>query len=205
MSIGLFSLWYGALAAFRQTDSKMVIAYATISHVGFMLMAIFSPPTVSYFGIIILVFAHSLSSIGILMLIDYINEQSMLKGVKALGLWQHNPKISFFLLTFLLASLGLPLFGNFLGEWLSLWGIYYESPLLSFLAAMAMIPSAIYCLWLFKSLCLSSNEIAVINDLPHANMLVYGCIMAALIFLGLCPSYIASLLEPISAIQQGNL
>lgn len=195
MPMGLFSLWYGALLAYKQLNLKMIIAYGTISHVGLMFMSILSSSISSYFGVIILLCAHSISSSGILMLINYIDSKININNIKSICLWQHNPKIAFFILSFLLASLGLPLFGNFLGEYLSLLGIYQQNKLLALLAALAIIPSAIYCLRLFKELCLNTNETLLINDLNKSNTLIYSSMIALLLTLAFYPMPLLSLLE----------
>lgn len=205
MGMGIFTLIYGSILAFGQSDPKSVVAYGTLSHVGFMLVGVFSHTKAAYAGVVLLMVAQSLSTGGIMMVLNYVYGDNKSITIKETGgLWHYGPRASVFLLIFLLASLGAPLSGNFLGEWLVLLGVFSEWPVMAVIAALGIILSAVYCLWLFQRLCLGTGTKQHLGaDLRVPEMFMYSFMVFALVFLGLTPKDITdSLISPVTISQK---
>lgn len=106
------------------------------------------------------------------------------------SLWHEAPKISVFILMFVLASLGAPLFGNFMGEWLVLWGVWAQEPIVAMVASLSILLSAAYLLRLFQNLCLDKTKLVsyVINvDDIKGRSLILGAMVLVLLVIGMYP------------------
>jgi NADH-quinone oxidoreductase subunit M len=210
MVVGVLSVLYGAILAFGQDEPKKVVAYSSLCHVGFILIGIFSQTEAAFLGVGLLIVAQGFTTAGILMLLHHLyGHRSSISMVSLGGIWQLGPRYSVVLLTFLLASLGAPVFGNFIGEWLVLLGVFSELPIIAIVAAFGLFLSAIYSLWLFQRLCLGapSHESTTIfsGDLKQSELFVYGSLVIALLFLGLYPKSIASSIAPSSHISNNHV
>lgn len=150
MVLGLISIVYGAILAFSQRDARRLLAYSTLSHVGMLIIGVFANQEAAFYGALILVLCQALSTGGALMLV---NQLPFLDLRENHGLWKKHTLFCVGLLLFLLAGLGFPTFGNFIGEWLVLWGSFVSTPLIAIIASLGMVLGAIYSLWLFQKIC----------------------------------------------------
>lgn len=200
MAAGLFSLIYGAIMALAQNDPRNVVAFLIISHVGFMFTGIHASAHQAFLGLSILMMAQACSTGGLLIILDKLKRSSL--GITIAdyqGLWSRAPKASFFLFVFFLASIGTPLFGNFIGEWLVILAIFKQSVFMAVGASLGIVLSAAYCLWLFQRLCFSkSPDQAVLqqNDVATSDMLLASLCLIILLFLGLYPPVITNTIAP---------
>lgn len=201
MCLGVMGIVYGAVLAFGQSEPRRVLAYGTLSHVGLLLVGVFCPNQASFFGVVLLLITQALSTGGLLMLLSYLYPSGSKMDLAAMGgLWDQGPKFSVMLLGFLLAGIGFPASGNFVGEWLILWGTFADTPIISVFASLGIILGAVYSLWLFQRLCwhkVTSQTIAVFQrDLTGQELTVYGLMMIALLGLGLYPGVILDPVRP---------
>lgn len=179
--VGAISLIYGAILAFSQSEPKRVMAYATLSHAGLLLMGVFSE---SFYGTLILLVASALSTAAILMIL----ESRSLNSFALSGLWHSHPKMSLMLLTMLLATMGFPIFGNFVGEWLILWSIFSIDTVLAIVASLGIVLGAAYGLRVFQRLCFGQETKASFPDLKPQEMGMLLAISFMIIGFGLMPS-----------------
>lgn len=185
MVLGLISIIYGAILAFSQRDARRVLAYSTLSHVGLLIIGIFANNQIASYGVLLLVICQALSTAGALMLI---NQLPFLDLRENHGLWKQHSVFSLSLLIFLLAGLGFPIFGNFIGEWLVLWGSFLSIPLAAIIASVGMVLGAIYSLWLFQKICWGAHKETLTLNFSRSQTLACIISMGLLLGLGLYPN-----------------
>jgi NADH-quinone oxidoreductase subunit M len=199
---------YGAVLAFAQRDAKRLVAYTSISHLGFVLLGVFAGNLLSLQGAVIIILAHGLSTGGLFILVGILQERLHTRDMSKMGgLWASVPRMGGVGLFLALASLGLPGLGNFVGEFLVLAGTWRVSPVLTSIAAVGFVLSAIYSLWFIQKVFHGPQEqVRQIADLGLREMAVMCVIMAGLLWLGLFPQPILdSARSTLNAIQSKNL
>jgi NADH-quinone oxidoreductase subunit M len=151
LTLGLLGVFYGAGMAFAQTDLKRLISYSSISHMGFLLIGIFSASTLALSGTLIIMLAHGLSISALFIVSLFLQQRLHTRDLTQMGgLWTHLPILAAFALFFALASLGLPGLGNFVGEFLVVLGLYHTNVAAASIAAFGFVFSAIYILWMMQ-------------------------------------------------------
>jgi NADH-quinone oxidoreductase subunit M len=142
---------YGALAALAQTDIKRLVAYSSVSHMGFVVLGLFSMTSVGMDGATIQMLNHGLTTGALFACVGVIYERYHTREMAAMsGLWDRLPVLAFF---FILASLGsaaLPGLNGFVGEFPILTGAFRRDPTSAVLATSGMILGAYYLLWMLQ-------------------------------------------------------
>jgi len=147
MGLGVFAIVYGALAAFAQTDIKRLIAYSSVSHMGFILIAIYSGSLLALQGAVVQMLAHGLSAAALFILSGQLYERLHTRDFRAMGgLWGRMPWLPAISLFFAAAALGLPGTGNFVGEILVLLGTFQSQPWIAVLATSGLVFGSVYAL-----------------------------------------------------------
>jgi NADH-quinone oxidoreductase subunit M len=147
MVLGVIGILYGAVLAFAQTDLKRLVAYTSVSHMGFVLLGIFAWNELALQGVIIQMLSHGISTGALFMLVGSLQERTHTRDTRRMGgLWPVVPRMGGATLFFALAALGLPGMGNFVGELLVLVGTYRVSIPLTAIATCGLIVSTIYAL-----------------------------------------------------------
>ncbi|MGK2913169.1 MAG: NADH-quinone oxidoreductase subunit M [Porticoccaceae bacterium] len=147
MAFGLVGIFYGALLAFAQHDIKRLIAYASISHMGFVLIGIYSGTTAALQGVLVQMVAHGLSAAALFILAGILYERLGTRDLREMGgLWSQLPLIPAVSLFFAAATLGMPGTGNFVGEFLILLGSYSVAPLTVAAATGGLVLASVYAL-----------------------------------------------------------
>ena len=151
MVIGVTGIIYGAVCAFGQTDLKRLVAYTSVSHMGFVLLGIFAGNLPALTGAVIQMLAHGVSTGALFIIVGMIQERIHTRELDRMGgFWAVVPRLSGVGLVFALASLGMPGFGNFVAEFLVLLGSYRVNAAITILAATGLVLSAIYSLWIVQ-------------------------------------------------------
>jgi len=149
MIIGAVGIIYGAMMAFVQTDLKRLVAYSSVSHMGFVLLGCFAFNIYALQGAIMQMLAHGISTSALFVLVGMIQHRYHTRDLNQLGgLWINLPKLSAFGLFFGIASLGMPGLGNFVAEFLILVGSFEQYPTITVIAASGLILAAVYSLLL---------------------------------------------------------
>jgi NADH-quinone oxidoreductase subunit M len=186
-TLAVFSILYGAKMAFAQTDMKRLIAYSSISHMGFVMLALFSFNSIAYQGAIVTMIAHGLSSAALFSMAGMIYQRIHSREFSDMGgFWQGAPRMGGFGLAFAAAAFGLPGLANFIGEFLSLLGAYQRFPTLVILAALGLIGSAIYAMVLFQSTFQGKLK-QPIQDLSIREIIISTTLFALLLLIGIYP------------------
>ena len=166
--LSVIAIIYGALVAMAQRDVKKLIAYSSVSHMGFVTLGIFSGNQQALDGAIIQMFSHGLITGALFLCVGVVYDRTHTRLFADLGgLAERIPVFAVVLGFFTLASLGLPTMSGFVGEFLVLIGAFGYSYVAGFAALVGVILAAAYMLWMYKKLMLgTANEgFAGITDL----------------------------------------
>ncbi|MFW2078505.1 NADH-quinone oxidoreductase subunit M [Acinetobacter sp. ULE_I010] len=158
--LGLIGIFYGAVLAFQQTDMKRLLAYTSISHMGFILLALYAGNILTFQGLMIMMLAHGLSSAALFIMCGQVYERLHTRDLRLMGgirgQFQYLP---FFLMFFVAALVGIPGLGNFIGEFLILMGSFGKYPTFTIIAAISLVFAGVYGLILIhKALFGTPNE-----------------------------------------------
>lgn len=149
--LGAINLIYGACAAFAQTDFKKMIAYSSVSHMGFVLLGVAAMNTTGLNGSLLEMFNHGIITGAMFLLVGVVYNRAHTRELSAFGgLASTMPKYAFFLTFMALASLGLPGLSGFVGEFLSLAGAFMVYPLLAIISAIGLVAVVILFLIIIR-------------------------------------------------------
>lgn len=166
MCLGILSIFYGACMAVMQIDIKRLIAYASISHMGFVLFAIYSVNQLSYQGAVMQMITHSISMSGMFILCGQLYERLHTRDMRLIGgLWGSMNLIPAFFLCFSISMLGLPGTGNFIGEVIIFLGSFQIAPISTIVAVFGVLFASIYSLIAVQRICYGSNKILIFDKL----------------------------------------
>ena len=198
MALGVVGIIYGAILAFAQIDLKRLVAYTSISHLGFVLLGVFSRNEMAMQGAVIQMVCHGISTGALFVLVGMLQERIHSRDLDRMGgLWSTVPRMGGMALVFALASLGLPGFGNFIGEFLILMGAFHANHWMAVLAAAGLVLACVYSLWMMYRVFLGRRAPEMkIHDLSLREMAVMAAMVAAIIWLGVYPQPTINLTLP---------
>lgn len=200
MILALIGIIYGALVALVQPNMKKLIAYSSISHLGFVVLGIFSLTNAGLNGAEFVMLAHGVSTGALFMLAGIIYERRHTYEIKEFGgLATAMPIYAAFFLFIVLSSLGLPLLNGFVGEFLSLSGAFQARPIYGILGATGVIWSACYLLWMYQRVFFGKITHEVNNRLPDLDrrekIALWPTAVVALL-MGVAPLIWLSMIDP---------
>ena len=207
MALGILGILYGAVVAYGQTDLKRMVAYTSVSHMGFVIIGIFAWNTLSLQGALIVMLAHGISTGALFILVGDLDERIHSRNIQKMGgLWETVPVLSGTALFFAVASLGLPGLANFVGEFLVLLGAYQVNITVAVLATLGFIVSTVYALWLIQRAFHGPNTHAwKLPDLSGREIAVYAILIAIVFWIGLFPQTIINTAQPaLDALQKSG-
>jgi NADH-quinone oxidoreductase subunit M len=198
MILGIAGILYGAKLAFAQTDLKRLIAYTSISHMGFVMMGVYAFNTMAYQGVVMQLVAHAISTGALFILAGQLEERLGTRDITRMGgLWNQAPVMGAIGLVFVVASLGLPGMGNFVAEFLILAGAFKANMALTAIACLGLVAAAIYSLRIMQKIFLGKdNSGRKISDLTLREKLVMGLLVALILWLGLFPQKVITMAQP---------
>jgi NADH-quinone oxidoreductase subunit M len=169
--LALIGIVYGALVAMVQPNMKKLIAYSSISHLGFVVLGIFSFTQAGLSGAMFVMLAHGVSTGALFMLAGILYERRHTYEISEFGgLATPMPAYSTFFLFIVLASVGLPLLNGFVGEFLVLSGAFQAKMWWGIVGATGVIWSACYLLWMYQRVFFGKVRHEVNNALPDLNL-----------------------------------
>lgn len=203
MTLGLVGVLYGAWLAAVQTDAKRLVAYTSVSHMGFVGIAVFAWTPLALQGALLEMICHALSTGALFVVVGALDHRTGTRDLRRLGgLWAQMPRFGAATLFFALAALGLPGLGNFVAEFLCLLGAWPVQPVIAGLGTLGLVGAAVYALWLVQRtfhgrLLLDSTS----PDLRPGEVSLYGILAVLLLWLGLFPQLVIDRAEaPIGAL-----
>jgi NADH-quinone oxidoreductase subunit M len=200
MTLALIGIIYGALVAMVQPNMKKLIAYSSVSHLGFVVLGIFSFTQAGLNGAMFLMLAHGVSTGGLFMLAGILHERRHTYEITEFGgLASPLPVYAASFLVIVLASVGLPLLNGFIGEFLVLSGAFQAKAIYGILGATGIIWSAVYLLWMYQRVFYGKVTRQVNNSLRDLSgfekWAVWPCAVAALV-MGVAPILWLGAIDP---------
>ena len=198
MGLGVLGILYGAKLAFAQTDLKRLIAYTSVSHMGFVILGIFSFNELAYQGVVMQMIAHGISTGALFIMAGQLSERIHTRDITVMGgLWQKAPFMGAIGLIFSMASLGLPGLGNFIAELLILMGAFKANILMSVLACVGLIAATLYSLRILQKVFFGKlNTDWKMNDLSIREKMISISLVIIIFTLGLYPQPVFDIAKP---------
>ena len=200
LTLAVIGIVYGALVSLVQPDFKKLVAYSSVSHLGFVMLGIFALTVQSVQGALMVMINHGLSTGALFFLIGMIYERRHTRLISAYGgIARVVPLFSAILVFVSLSSIGVPGTNGFVGEFLVLLGAYRTYPVLAVIGATSVIIAAAYMLWavqriLFNPLDKPENE--HIPDMNRRELLLMAPLLAGIVWLGVYPAPVLRRLQP---------
>lgn len=198
MALGVIGILYGAKLAFAQTDLKRLIAYTSVSHMGFVILGIFSFNEIAYQGVVMQMIAHGISTGALFIMAGQLSERIHTRDIRLMGgLWEKAPFMGAIGLIFSMASLGLPGLGNFIAELLILLGAFKASIALSVLACLGLIAATLYSLRILQKVFYGQkNTDWDMKDLSIREKLISVSLVIIIVGIGLFPQPVLDIAKP---------
>ncbi|MCY3883846.1 MAG: NADH-quinone oxidoreductase subunit M [Gammaproteobacteria bacterium] len=200
MALGVISILYGGYMAYSQSDFKRLVAYSSIAHMGFVLVGVYSFNELGMQGAIVTMIAHGFSTAALFMMAGALQERLHTREMSEMGgLWVRAPRMGAVTMFFVIASVGMPGLGNFIGEFLVLLGAFQKNVLLTVLAAIGIVVAAVYGLSLMqRSFQGSPNpDVSEMKDFAFREMSVMVVLMVGLIWVGIYPQHVLGMTDAI--------
>ena len=193
MTLAAISILYCAKVAFAQSDIKRLIAYTSVSHMGFVTLGIYAWNEQALQGAVMTMLAHGLSAAALFMLAGSLQHRIHTRNMQDMGgFWPKVPHMATVALFFSIAALGMPGLGNFIGEFLALLGAFQSNITLTVISAFGLIFASVYSLWVIQKIFhgefASTNfDDSQLTDLSRREMVYFGAMMLGLVWMGMYP------------------
>ena len=198
--LAVVGIVYGALVATVQPDLKKLVAYSSVSHLGFVMLGLVALTPIGVAGSVYQMLSHGLSTGGLFLLVGMIYERRHTRQIVEFGgLWGVLPRFSACFLLVMLASVGLPGLNGFVGEFLILLGAFGRWPWLTAVATSGVVLGALYLLWMYQRVIfgpLTHEENARLEDLSGREIAVIAPVIAACFLMGLHPAPFLARMQP---------
>ena len=201
--LSVIAIIYASLVALMQSDMKKLIAYASVAHMGFVTLGLFTFKQEGIDGAMTQMLSHGVVSAALFLCVGVLYDRKHSRLISDYGgLVERMPKYALVFMIFLLASIGLPGTSGFIGEFLILISAYQVNAFLALSAGLGIILGACYMLWLYKRVIfgsLNKNKTDDILDIDLIEMLVFVPLIFLVFWIGIYPeSFISEFREPVS-------
>jgi len=200
VTLAIIGIIYGALVAMVQPNMKKLVAYSSVSHLGFVVLGIFTFTQQGFDGAVYQMLNHGISTGALFILVGFLYERRHSLEIAAYGgVATPAPRLSTVFMITMLASIGLPMLNNFIGEYLVLQGaamVYFRW---SVFAALGVILSACYMLWLYQRVFFGRASEDLTHHMPDLNFREYSIIVPLIALMLWMGTFTQSFIPPISA------
>ena len=200
MALAIIGIVYGALVAMVQPDLKRLIAYSSVSHLGFVMLGIFALNTQGVEGALYQMLNHGLSTGGLFLMVGMIYLRRHTRAIAEFGgLWRSVPVMAAIFMVVMLSSIGLPGLNGFVGEFLIMLGAYLNTWQAAAFAVTGVVLGALYMLWTYERVWFGPITKAVnetIGDLRAREIAVMAPLLALMLLMGLYPQPLLARIEP---------
>jgi NADH-quinone oxidoreductase subunit M len=190
-ALAIVGIVYGAWVATVQPDLKKLVAYSSVSHLGFVMLGLFTLNAPGVVGALIQMVSHGLSTGALFLMVGMIYERRHTRLIADFGgLWSVIPAFSALFLVVALSSLGLPGLNGFVGEFLILVGAFRVDPLLAALATTGIVFAAVYLLWMYQRVVFGEvrhEANRALGDLTPREWAVLAPMVLLIVWIGVYP------------------
>lgn len=192
MGLGAIGILYGAKLAFSQTDLKRLIAWTSLSHMGFILLGVYAFNEMAWHGVVMQMITHALSTCAMFVIAGQLYSRLNTGDISKMGgLWSDVPALGAMGLIFSMALLGLPGLGNFIAEFLTLAGAFRASVFLTSVASVGLVLSTVYSLRIMQKIYFGKHSSEkTIHDLTLRESVILGLLVIAVVVTGFFPQII---------------
>ena len=198
--LSAIAIVYTSLVALAQEDMKKLIAYSSVAHMGYVTMGIFTVNQQGIDGAIFQMLSHGFVSGALFLCVGVIYDRMHTRDIAAYGgLVNRMPGYALVFMFFTLANVGLPGTSGFVGEFLTLVGIFQVNTLVAVVAASGVILSAAYALWLYRRVVFGDmvrDTLKTITDMDLREKLMLAPLVAMTLWLGIYPSVVTDIIGP---------
>ncbi|MGB3898489.1 MAG: NADH-quinone oxidoreductase subunit M [Mesorhizobium sp.] len=191
-TLSVVAIIYTSLVALMQEDMKKLIAYSSVAHMGFVTMGIFAANQQGVQGAIFQMLSHGLVSSALFLCVGVIYDRLHTREIDAYGgLVNNMPKYAVAFLIFTMANVGLPGTSGFVGEFLTMLGAFRVNTWVAVLAAIGVILSASYALWLYRRIiygALTKDSLKAMLDLSAREKAILYPLVILIVFFGVYPA-----------------
>ncbi|MFI5370862.1 MAG: NADH-quinone oxidoreductase subunit M [Candidatus Eisenbacteria bacterium] len=191
VALSLIGIVYGALVAMVQPDMKKLVAYSSVSHLGFVMLGLYAMNTQGVTGAMLQMLNHGVSTGALFMLVGVIYERRHTRKIEDFGgLWKPMPVYAAVFMVVMLSSVGLPSTNGFVGEFLVLLGAFRNTAWWAAVGATGVILSALYMLWMYQRVMfgpVTHAENEKLSDLNSRERLVFVPILLLIFWMGVVP------------------
>lgn len=198
--LGVAGVLYGAKLAYAQHDLKRLIAFSSLSHMGFIMIGVFSFEVLAYQGTVMEMVTHGISISALFIIAGALQARTKSRDMAVTGgFWDQMPRMGGITLIFVLASLGLPGLGNFIAEFLILAGAFQVGAVWAILAAVGLIASMIYSLVILQKVFQGDKKHTdgTLTDFSPRELITMACLIVVIFWLGFFPQKIISTVQPV--------
>ncbi|MBT4219947.1 MAG: NADH-quinone oxidoreductase subunit M, partial [Rhodospirillaceae bacterium] len=191
-ALSIIAVIYTSLVALAQTDMKKLIAYSSVAHMGFVTVGTFTMTVQGIEGAIYQMLSHGVVSAALFLVVGVVYDRIHSREIDAYGGLIHRmPAYGLIFMIFMLASVGLPGTGGFIGEFLILVGVFKVNTWVAAFTATGVILGAVYMLYLYRRVIfgeLTKESLMKIGDLSRREMLVFAPLVLLVFWMGIYPS-----------------
>jgi len=191
---------YTSLVALVQEDMKKLIAYSSVAHMGYVTMGIFAANQQGIDGAIFQMLSHGFISGALFLCVGVIYDRMHTREIDAYGgLVNRMPAYALVFMFFTMANVGLPGTSGFVGEFLTLMGIFQVNTWVAAVATSGVILSAAYALWLYRRVVfgdLIKEALRSINDMTRREKWIFAPLIVMTLFLGIYPAAVTDIIGP---------
>jgi NADH-quinone oxidoreductase subunit M len=197
--LAVVGIIYGALVAMVQPDMKKLVAYSSVSHLGFVVLGIASMTTQGVQGAVYQMLSHGISTGGLFLIVGMLSDRRHTRLIAEFGgLKKVTPRLVAAFLIITLSSIGLPGLNGFVGEFLVLLGVFTWNPRFAAFAATGVVLSATYMLWMFQRVNYGpvAEKNAALPDLQPREWMLVVPIVALTVLMGVLPNLFLKPMAP---------
>ncbi|MDF2140028.1 NADH-quinone oxidoreductase subunit M [Paenirhodobacter sp. CAU 1674] len=191
---------YTSLVALAQSDMKKLIAYSSVAHMGYVTMGIFAVNQQGIDGAIFQMLSHGFISGALFLCVGVIYDRMHTREIEAYGgLVNRMPAYALIFMFFTMANVGLPGTSGFIGEFLTLMGIFQTNTWVAAVATSGVILSAAYALWLYRRVVLGElikESLKSIVDMDRREKAIFAPLVVMTLLLGVYPSLVTDIIGP---------
>ena len=208
VTLAIIGIIYGAIVSFAQTDVKKLVAYSSVSHLGFVMLGIFAFTAQGIQGALLQMVNHGISTGALFLLIGFIYERRHTREMSEFGgLWKILPIYGSIMLIVSLSSMGLPGLNGFVGEFTILLGTWATNPAWAALAALGVILAAVYILTMFQKVFMGetrNEENKHLLDLSRRELWIIVPLLVFIFIIGIYPQpFFNTMTTSVNSLLQG--